>query len=855
MVFSTGMQQNKAIRIFISSPGDVSTERLRAAVVVRRLKREFQRFFDITAVLWEFETMLANGHFQDIIDRPSECDLFVMVLWSRMGTALPEDRYHGADGRTPVTGTEWEFEDALSAFEQRGAPDLIVYRKTAPPDPKFADNRDLRQKLRDLERQLELLEQFWERYFETRDGRPKRAFNTFDPADEFETKLEAALRDLLRKRADPGLARAGFWHAGSPFRGLSVFEAEHTHIFFGRALAEREVIEGWTRIAEAGRAFLLVLGASGIGKSSLVQAGVLPTLTQPGVTQGVSLWRMARFRPGLETGQNLFLRLAEVLIEPPGALPELGRLGVSLETLAQQLREAPSMAVHTLGLGLKYAHDKNASDPGDARLILFVDQFEELFTLAAPSDQEGFVTILAAMAGSGFIWVIATMRSDFYARLADLPNLRELASSERQYLLPAPRLGEIGQMIREPAAVAAISFEKNDAGIGLDDVLQEAAAREPGALPLLEFALDELYRIDIEEQRKNQLTFASYIALGNFAGAIAARAEAVCAALGESEQAAVGSVLLALVTVGDGSLHDAPIGPTARMVPRQEMLTTAERAAVLEQLISARLVIAIGDTVRVAHEALIAHWPRLQNLVRENAAMIELRDRLLRDRLLWERQGGSPDFLIPPGARLREAEGLLHSHSEHLDPSTLAFIERSRDADLQTHEREVFRQRLNSAGQKLLEFADAPHPIDGHGALAREEATRELVMAVLAASPNKRLWQTRLCVAEQTLGDAYRVAGKREPAIAVYRAAVKGGEALLTADPDDPVLLRQVCEGLSRLADMLPEAEAKPVLRRALELGRRHAQLQQDDIEAEHELAAIEARCRVLGIAAPAAEL
>jgi hypothetical protein len=118
-------------RIFISSPGDVAEERRRAALVVGRLKREFARFFDISAVLWEYEPMLASGHFQDVIDPPGEADALVMILWSRLGTPLPERtplrEYRSRDGRAPVTGTEWEFEQALGARETRaGVPVFFV---------------------------------------------------------------------------------------------------------------------------------------------------------------------------------------------------------------------------------------------------------------------------------------------------------------------------------------------------------------------------------------------------------------------------------------------------------------------------------------------------------------------------------------------------------------------------------------------------------------------------------------------------------------------------------------------------------------------------------------------------------
>src|ERR1700761_1515570 len=126
------------LRIFISSPGDVDEERRRAAIVIQRIRREFSRFFDVSAILWEYDPMLSSGHFQDVIEKPSNTDIVVLILWSRLGTPLPA-RYQGIDGRSPVTGTEWEFEDALAAKLKGGTPDLLVYRKTVPPHAAFAD--------------------------------------------------------------------------------------------------------------------------------------------------------------------------------------------------------------------------------------------------------------------------------------------------------------------------------------------------------------------------------------------------------------------------------------------------------------------------------------------------------------------------------------------------------------------------------------------------------------------------------------------------------------------------------------------------------------------------------------------
>jgi hypothetical protein len=148
------------LRIFISSPGDVMEERRRAALVITRLKREFARFLDLSAVLWEYEPMLASGHFQDVIERPSATDLVVLILWSRLGTRLPEDRYRGIDGRIPVTGTEWEYEEALAAQRARGTPDILVYRKRAEAVARFSRQEELEA----ARLQWQALQDFWERH-------------------------------------------------------------------------------------------------------------------------------------------------------------------------------------------------------------------------------------------------------------------------------------------------------------------------------------------------------------------------------------------------------------------------------------------------------------------------------------------------------------------------------------------------------------------------------------------------------------------------------------------------------------------------------------------------------------------
>ena len=213
--------------------------------------------------------MLASGHFQDCIVAPSATDIVVIVLWSRLGTPLPERtsrrEYRGLDGRAPITGTEWEYEDALRASRERGIPDLLVYRKDIAGEARGRSSAEMKSAVR----QMRALEAFWERNFQDRQGQFIAAYHRFKSLDEFEAMLEMHLRALLTERArrEPAAANgASLTWVGCPFRGLQSFEFEHAPVFFGRSRAAREVTEALARRAAAGTAFVLVLGASGCGK-------------------------------------------------------------------------------------------------------------------------------------------------------------------------------------------------------------------------------------------------------------------------------------------------------------------------------------------------------------------------------------------------------------------------------------------------------------------------------------------------------------------------------------------------------------------------------------------------------------
>ena len=676
-------ERSRVLRIFISSPGDVVEERTLTKRVLERLAGEFSGRITLEPVFWEHEPLLATDSFQKQIVRPSETDILVSILWSRLGTRLPA-QFTRADGSRYDSGTEYEFEDAVTAYKQKGKPDLLVYRKTADPVVSLKDKKALLEKLS----QKEALDAFFSKWFhDEAEGTLIAAFHPFERSSDFEELLESHLKKLIERRLPeeaPGAeARTApaQWREGSPFRGLHVFSFEHAPIFFGRTKAASDVLNALRVQASEGRAFVLVLGMSGGGKSSLVQAGVLPVLTQPGVIEGVGLWRHAIMRPG-DSSVDVFDALAASILGRE-AVPELAGDNIDSAELAQLLRETPKAVLPLLKTGLSQAAAESvkvrdlAGRPS-ARLVLVVDQMEELFTLGrvTAADRARFVEALDILARSGWAWVVATMRSDFYPRCAELEKLVLLKEGAGQYDLLPPTPAEIGQMIRQPALAAGLHFEEDPATKErLDEVLRDAAAKNPGNLALLEFTLEELYK---KRTEKGLLTHEAYMGLGGVEGALAQRGEEVYEGLEKGVQSALGPVFNGLVGIGQG--EDETI--TRKYAPYEAITSTPETRKFVETFVEARLFVTDLDdkgnaVVSVAHEALLKHWPRLQDWVEKNKENLRARARVSTAASRWMEEGKTRDFLLAAGKPLAEAEELVKNPSLELSDQERTFIKAS----------------------------------------------------------------------------------------------------------------------------------------------------------------------------------
>jgi hypothetical protein len=665
------------LKIFVSSPGDVAQERFLAEKIITRLRHLYQPVCQIEPIFWEHEPLVATQSFQEGLISPRDTDIVVCILWSRLGTRLPKSVTGGAH----LTGTEYEFVEAMQGRRQNGVPDLLVYRKQAKP---LADLSD-KQRRQEALSQIEALEAFIDRWFHDDDRALIAAFHPFERADEFEEHLEHHLRKLIDKRlaaagisAEDGLPLTPTWIHGSPFRGLNHFDFEHDAIFFGRTQAIGEVVDRLKRQAERNRAFLVILGMSGCGKSSLARAGVLPALSRPGVIEGVGLCRRAVMRPGDGPG-DLFDTLAAALLRPD-ALPEIASDGTSAEQLARSLRDNPASAallvkgaVSQAAADLKPAED-GAGQPG-ARFLFVVDQLEELFTLETISDDDRrkFARVIQALACDPLSRsiVLATLRSDFYAAFARVPEFAELKEGLGSYDLRPPTSAEIGQLIREPAAAGGLRFETDAVTGPLDDLLRDEAVQDPSVLPLLEFTLDELYE---RRTPQGKLTFAAYQELGGVKGALATRAESAFAALPAAVQRELLTVFRQLVTIG--TLSDET--PTRRQAPLSRFASSPERMALVQAFIGARLFVTDqeGDgeaVVRLTHESLLSRWGRLQSWLDDDRERLRVKARVEAATARWDGEGRPADLLLPAGKPIQEAEQLVTAGFE-LDPAARDLI-------------------------------------------------------------------------------------------------------------------------------------------------------------------------------------
>jgi len=454
---------------------------------------------------------------------------------------------------------------------------------------------------------------------------------------------KAPAADVLVAARD-GAAPRPMGVTGSPYRGLTAFEEQDAGFFFGRETAAIEVLDRMSR-SLGGAGLLVVSGVSGAGKSSLLRAGVLPRLRADGLpaVPEAAWWPRVVFTPTRAPLDELALR-AGVLA------------GADAAAVRRELEGAPAWFALTARQaalarppgdqdGSPAMHDR----PGQRRLVLVVDQFEELFTQCPEEGQRrAFITALHAAATAGHgpdqapaALVVLGVRADFEARCADYPQLA--GPVQDRYLVTAMTERQLRMAITEPAKKAGAKVDDDLA----DRLLAEVRTGQPGAfgagaLPLLSHALDQAWR----HRTGEAVTLADYERAGGIEGAVAATAQRAYDRLSPPRQAAARQVFLRLTATSPDGTDTADRAARAELTEGRSPAEAEDVAAVLEAFAAERLLTLAADTVELSHEVLLTAWP----LLRDTWLADTHADRIVRTRLHttaadWERHARDPSYL------------------------------------------------------------------------------------------------------------------------------------------------------------------------------------------------------------------
>jgi WD40 repeat protein len=503
----------------------------------------------------------------------------------------------------------------------------------------------------------------------------RRGLETVDAGQALDAFERAMMNTPAPLREDSIAERAT---AICPYRGLQVFREEDAAFFFGRATCAKQLLD-----FSLGKDLVAVVGPSGCGKSSVVQAGLLPLLRRE--RPPAETWDVASFTPG----NDPFHRLASALIqllEPD--LSETERLAEA-EELGRNLAAGKTRMEAVLDRLIEKSN-------GTGRLLLVADQFEELFTITPDAGRRLFAQALLRALGSTPFTLLVTLRADFYGQIITLD--RELSDrlARAQVNVGALTVDELRESITAPAKLVGLEFEP-----GLAERILADVGSEPGRLPLVEFALTELWQRRDGKLLANQV----YDEIEGVTGALARRAEAEFGRLKPEQQTAARRLFTRLVRVarpdeaGEDTRQRADLG-----------ITDTAANDVANGFADARLLVTGRDaspgtlSVEVAHEALIRNWGRLRGWLNEDREFLLWRQRLQAQVEDWQGHGREVGYLLR-GAPLSEAERWFLGRPQDLAEAEQRLINESIALREREREEEEQRRRADIENAKRLQEA------------------------------------------------------------------------------------------------------------------------------------------------------
>jgi WD40 repeat protein/transcriptional regulator with XRE-family HTH domain len=570
--------------------------------------------------------------------------------------------------------------------------------------------------------------------------------------------------------------------AGSPYQGLSVFEERDAALFFGRDAAATQVLERMSRLL-AGVGLLVVSGASGAGKSSLLRAGVLPRIQAGGLAAAVgsASWPRVVLTPTRAPLDELALRV--------GVLA-----GVDAAAVRRGLDTAPACFTLTawqaaLAGPRGPAEDRDGcsaerGQPPQRRLLLVVDQFEELFTQCAEEGQRrAFITALHAAATAGHgpdqapaALVVLGLRADFEARCASYPQLADPVQD--RYLVTAMTERQLRMAITEPAKKVGAKVDDDLTDLLLAEVRTgQRGAVGAGVLPLLSHALDQAWRC----RTGQAVSLADYDRAGGIDGAVAASAQRAYDMLTPAQQAAARQVFLRLTATSGDGVDTADRAIRAELTDGKGAAEAADVAAVLEAFAAERLLTLSADTVEISHEVLLTAWP----LLRDTWLAGSHADRIVRSRLYataaeWARHSRDPSYLYS-GTLLQavtDAAARIAANPAHhppLSPTEREFLYASNRAN----QRRVRQRQALVALLTVLVLGFAAATVVA--VRAGQQVTRQLhvVTSGLLASQSRIIGDAHPALSKLLSVAAWRINPSGTARSAMLAAAARPGIAIL----------------------------------------------------------------------------
>ncbi|WP_240222842.1 winged helix-turn-helix domain-containing protein [Rheinheimera hassiensis] len=653
------------------------------------------------------------------------------------------------------------------------------------------------------------------------------------------------------------------WQGGSPFPGLQAYDARYAKVFFGRGAQIDTLLQRISQQVQYGRAFCLLLGPSGSGKSSLINAGVMPNLMQSGGYNGIQVMDCTSLDLADVAQQQLFSSLASALLDWEHAGTPVFA-GDSADSLAQRLQQSPQQVVQQCQAVL--AQQKQIRQ----RFALFVDRLEVLLSspLFSADERQAFVDLLELFANSAAVLVLSACRNEFYPSLVAYPSLMAGKGRGAHFDLAPPGRAELLQMIRLPALAANLSWDTDPVtALPLDEMLCSEAASNPDALPMLQYTLQELY---LQRSKDNRLLVSVYQALGGIEGAIGKNAEQAIKGLTGAQKASLPKVLSLLVT-----LREDEQTITSRSSRAGQLQTDDERVLV-QTMVEHRLFVSHlqnGEPCfSIAHEALLRRWPRATAWITEHHDSLSVKSRLHHLTNRWQVEDKNSAYLLAEGKPLQEALLLTGNSLFQLDTEETELIQASAKKarvlrwgrrmtvallcvltftavlmSVKSFKAEQQAQQKRLAAENLLgfmvgEFADKLRSI-GRMDLLDGISNKALEYFSDFSSANDHLTAEARFKHGQTLeamGEVAYSRGKIDEAVAALQAARVKLLSVLAEQPDNLELLKTLGANAFWLAQIQYDASnwqaAKPEFELYYQYSERMYELAPDDLDAIMEL-------------------